>query len=139
MELTEDIKEILVKSFHHTDTKKTRKLLNDLYDQGVIDLVHLSTELLFLTDLSEYCPKIRCANKQVNSAIKSYKPGIVQDATYMYGLNYQGTILIYIFLSNIDARRKSTGCIGVKSKIYMCDLCIYEFEISEEYVKKYLV
>lgn len=136
MELSEDLKSKLIETFHHKKVKTTRKIVHALFDAKIINIIHMNHETFYVGDLRDYEPRIRCSNQNVNKEIRKYCPGIVQDAMYMIAENSNGVIVFWIFISHIEKKRNSRGCIG--SRIYECSLAVYECEISIENAGKYL-
>jgi len=135
MELSEDLKSKLVETFHHKKVKITRKIIHELFDTKIISIIHMSHETFYIKNLQDYEPRIRCSNTNVNREISKYRPGIVQDAMYMIAVNNDGIIIFWIFISHIEKRRNSRGCIG--NRMYECNLAVYECEVPVMNVEMY--
>lgn len=138
MDLDEKTKDVMRKTFYNKKVSRTRRILTRLRDEKIIEIIHISDQKMFINNLADYEPRVRCSSTVINEQIRKYKPGMVQDATYMRGYERGYNIIFHIFLSEIKARRASTGCIGSRSKIYNCNIAIYECEISMENIEKHL-
>lgn len=123
MEITDDLKRAFQKTF---DNKHVHETVKELIDTQIIRIIHKTTEMFYIERLSDYSPRVRCANPDVNKQIAQYRPGVVQDVTCINAFNDEGIIVFYIFTSSISKRRNS-GCFG--GKYYECNLAIYECEL----------